>query len=190
MIKYNDITGVILAGGKSSRMGRDKALLEFHGKPLIQHGIETMKDVFDRVILIAHDQNRYKFLELEVFEDIYKACGPLGGIHSAFFHTLSDKLFIIGCDTPNVSSQLIRHISEFRSSAIAKVPFAEGRLHPLMGMYQRKCLPILLSHLESKRLKMAGFLDAIEAEHIPISESLLFYTPDLFRNINSDADLV
>ena len=189
MITYNDITGVILAGGKSSRMGKDKALLEFHGKPILQHVIETMKQVFDRVIIIANDQRPYRLSGLEVFSDIYVGCGPLGGIHSAFFHTFSDKLFIIACDTPNISPDLIRYVCDFHSSSIAKVPFAEGTLHPLIGLYRRDCLPMLLSHLESNRLKMATFLDAIEAERIPISESLSFYKPGLIRNMNCEADL-
>jgi molybdenum cofactor guanylyltransferase len=189
MIKYNEITGVILAGGKSSRMGKDKALIDIHGKPIIRHVIETMKQIFDRVIIIANDQRLYRLFGLEVFSDIYVDCGPLGGIHSAFFHTFSDKLFIIACDTPDVSPDLIRYVCDFHSSSIAKVPFAEGTLHPLIGMYHRDCLPILLSHLESNRLKMASFLDAIEAECIPISESLSFYKPGLFRNINCEADL-
>lgn len=183
-----DITGVILAGGKSSRMGTDKALVKLNGTPLIERIAQTLRDVFERVIIIANNPEPYKYLGFEIFGDVYKDCGPLGGIHSAFFHTTSEQLFIVGCDTPHISPELIRHIIAYPSSASIKVCKAGKQVQPLVGSYHRKSLPFILVQLENRQWKMMKLLEAVSAEILPIGESLELYSPDLFLNVNSRED--
>ena len=87
------ITGVLLAGGKSSRMATVKALLKLNGRPLVAHVASTLQAVFDRVILVANDAPAYEFLGLETFGDLYQDCGPLGGLQSALVHADGSRHF-------------------------------------------------------------------------------------------------
>jgi molybdopterin-guanine dinucleotide biosynthesis protein A len=184
----DEIVGVILAGGKSSRMGKDKALLDIRGTPLIKLVTETIKQVFGRVIVVANDAQAYQFLGLEVVPDVFKECGPLGGIHAAFVHSDSSSVFITACDTPCISPDLIRYILSFPSQKSVKIPVAAECEHPLCGVYHRDIFPALVHRLEQKKLKVLDFLEEISYERIPITSSLSFYKSDFFININTESD--
>ncbi len=90
---YNDITGIILAGGKSKRMGINKALLKIGDKTIIERTAGLMQGLFNRVLLITNSPNEYMFLGLEIYEDIYKNIGPLAGIHSGLVYSNYRKKF-------------------------------------------------------------------------------------------------
>ncbi|MCX6144288.1 MAG: molybdenum cofactor guanylyltransferase [Ignavibacteriales bacterium] len=184
----NTTIGVILAGGKSLRMGRDKALLKFDGRPFVSHVATTVQEVFDRVILVANDPSAYGFLGLETIEDIYRECGPLGGIHSALVHAGSADIFVSACDTPFVTRDLFRYIVGFDSHASARIPSFKQQLHPLCGIYTQKCLPAIAERLESCQLRVVDFVESIHAAVIPISPDLPFYREDLFANFNTPED--
>jgi molybdopterin-guanine dinucleotide biosynthesis protein A len=181
--------GVILAGGTSSRMGKNKALIEINGKSLIKLVSEKLKQVFNQVIIIANDSRSYEHLGLEIFPDVYEQCGPLGGIHAAFDHSGSSSLFVSACDTPFISPDLIRYILSFPSPKFVKIPIADGYEHPLCGIYHREIFPELVRRLEQRDLKLMDFLNNVLCERIPIHSSLPFYQPDSFFNINTEEDI-
>ena len=180
--------GAILAGGKSSRMGTNKALLNFEGRPFVAHVASTLQDVFERVVLVTNDPSGYEFLGLETFGDIYRDCGPLGGIHSALVNAGSADIFVIACDTPFVTRDLVRYIIGFDSNARARIPSLNQQLHPLCGFYTRDCLSAIAERLESRRLRVLDFVESIQAEVIPISPDLPFYRENLFNNFNAPED--
>ncbi len=182
------ITGVLLAGGKSSRMATVKALLKLNGRPLVAHVASTLQAVFDRVILVANDAPAYEFLGLETFGDLYQDCGPLGGLQSALVHADGTDIFVCACDTPLITGELVRYIVEFNSSAAARIPSLDQQLHPLCGLYTQNCLPMIVERLESRRLRVLDFVESIRAAVIPISHNLPFYREDLFANFNSPED--
>src|SRR6266496_3170841 len=97
---YNDITGIILAGGKSSRMGTNKAFLRLGNKYVIEILADLMKNIFSKMILITNEPALYKFLKIDIYEDIYKNKGPLGGIHSGLVNSQTEKNFVLSCDIP------------------------------------------------------------------------------------------
>lgn len=107
---YDDITGIILAGGKSSRMGQNKALLDFKGKTVIEHVISTVSNLFNRVIIITNSPADYTHLGFEIFTDFYANLGPLAGIHSGLVNSKTERNFIISCDIPLVTSDVINYI--------------------------------------------------------------------------------
>jgi molybdopterin-guanine dinucleotide biosynthesis protein A len=189
MIIQDNTLGVILAGGTSSRMGRNKAFLELQGKPLIMSIAETLKQVFSDVILIANDRHAYEHLGLKIFPDLYQHCGPLGGIHAAFSHSNSSSLFVTACDTPCISPEFIRYLVSFPSAKHVKIPVADNGKHLLCGIFHREVFPVLVQQLERKELKVMDFLERVLCERIPIHSSLSFYTPELFFNINTEDDL-
>jgi molybdopterin-guanine dinucleotide biosynthesis protein A len=184
----SSIIGVILAGGKSSRMGKDKALLKLDGRPFVWHVAGTLQEVFDRVILVANDSSAYGFLGLETIGDIYQDCGPLGGIHSALVHAGHADVFVSASDTPFVTRELVRHLVGFELNAPARIPSFKQQLHPLCGLYTQNCLPAIVERLESRRLRVVDFVESIHAEVIPISPDLPFYREDLFTNFNTPED--
>jgi molybdopterin-guanine dinucleotide biosynthesis protein A len=182
------ITGVILAGGKSSRMGTDKGLLKLDSRPFVAHISATLQAAFDRVFLVADDTSTYGFLGLETIGDVYRGCGPLGGIHSALVHADGADIFVSACDTPFITRELVQYIVEFPSGAAARIPSHNQQLHPLCGFYSQRCLQSVSEQLEAGRYRVLDFVDKIGATVIPISPDLPFYREDLFSNINTPED--
>ena len=179
------ITGVILAGGKSLRMGTDKALLKLDGRPLVAHVASTLQSVFDRVLLVANDASAYRSIGLETYGDVFLDCGPLGGIHSGLVHAGGSGVFICACDTPFITANLVRYIAEFPSSSAVKIPSFNQQLHPLCGLYTQRCLQPVTEQLEAGRYRVLDFVDSIEAAVIPIAPDLPFYRKNLLTNFNT-----
>lgn len=170
-------------------MGRDKALIELNGRPLIEHVASTLCSVFERVIVASGGRSDYDFLGLESFGDLYKDCGPLGGIHSGLVHATTPAVFVLSCDMPFVSEELVRHIASFRTDAFVRIPSQDGQLQPLCGWYEHRCLTEVVRHLEANRLRVLDVLRDLPSTIIPISASLSLYRENLFTNFNTPADV-
>jgi len=169
-------------------MGTDKAMLEIQGQPLIQRISQLLREVFDKVIVVSDKEDRYKFLGLPIYADIRKNCGPLGGIHSAFVNSQADSLFVLACDTPFVSKELVEYICEFESPADIKVPEMENRIHPLCGLYSRRILQDIEMRLKSNQLSVQSLIESVKSRVIPITSELPFNRSDLLANFNSQKD--
>lgn len=183
-----EIVGVILAGGKSSRMGTNKALLEWDGLPLIAHVARTLQHVFKRVLLVADEAEPYRFLRLPVYPDIFKDSGPLGGIHAGFVHSGAKNIFVAACDTPYISRALIEYIIHYPSEASVKIARMDGEVHPLCGQYSRAAMPYIQQALETRRLRLKKVLNDLKATEVPITEELPLYHLHLLKNFNTPAD--
>ena len=107
------ITCIILSGGKSSRMGVNKSFLPFGDKTIIEHTIQLMKSIFDGVILITNSFEEYQHLNVPLFEDVHKQKGPLAGIHSGLSNSKTDKNFIISCDLPLMTKEVVEYIIDY-----------------------------------------------------------------------------
>lgn len=192
---YKNITGIILSGGKSSRMGSDKALLKIGNETIIERITNLMNSIFNEVLIVTNTPEDYKFLNLPLFEDIYKNKGPLSGIHSGLVHSSTDKNFFISCDLPLISEELIKHIVEFNSEKFIRYCFA-GRHHYLAGVYRKELIPEIEGILKSsskqvdkkeQKFSIKCLLKYIEAEIINV-EQLHFYNKNLFFNLNTPED--
>jgi molybdopterin-guanine dinucleotide biosynthesis protein A len=179
-----DTTGVILAGGKSSRMWIDKALLVWKRKPLIGHVAGTLREVFPEVVVISDRAKAHGFLGLSVFPDIHKDCGPLGGVYAAFAYSQAPTIFVVLCDAPFISRELIEYVVGFKCNGDVKIPSSEGVLHPLCGVYSRRCFPDIEESLRSRMLKILELYTEFPTTVIPIAPQLPFYRSDLFLNFN------
>ena len=183
--KRSDITGVILAGGKSSRMGKDKALLYVGGKSFIEQVAKTLKQVFNDVVVVSDHDDRYKFLGLPIYQDVIKRCGPLGGIHSALINAMTEKVFIISCDMPLLRPSAIQTILNDRRRGDVKLFSLNGEIQPLCGVYNRRCLPIIENHLKRKQYSVQKILgDVNSIVIIPKGRSSKTLSQQLF-NINT-----
>ena len=157
----NDITIVILAGGKSSRMGKDKGLMSLNGKPMIKHIIDTVKELDLDSIIISNDK-KYECFGIPVYEDIFKDIGPLGGIHAGFENTQTSKILILSCDMPYINKNIINYIlknSKLNNIVITK----HGKnIHPLIGIYDRKIVNLLLESIKNKQLKTINLVKKLK----------------------------
>jgi len=178
------LTAAILAGGKSSRMGANKALLAFHGKPMISAVVDAVRPIAAEVIVVADDGAPYAALGLKTLSDIHKGCGPLGGLHAALTASQPDETLLLACDIPLVSTPFLRYIFEYRSVAPARVPELNGRAHPMCAVYDKRCLHEIERLIAAERLAMAALLDTVGAERISITPDLSCYRPSLLANFN------
>ena len=123
-------------------MGSDKALLKINGVTIIERIYLQIKDLLDKVILISNDTVKYKFLGIKIYKDIIPGFGPLSGVHSGLFHSKTDSNFVISCDTPLVSKEIINFIISMISSHDIIIPKLNEEIHPLVAIYKKSCFPI------------------------------------------------
>ena len=121
--RFEGITGVVLAGGKSSRYGKNKALVELDGVRLIERVIGVMGSVFKHVIIITNTPHEYAYLQLPMFEDLIKGLGPIGGIYTGLEAISDDAGFFVACDMPFLNAPLVRHIVEIKDEYIKGLKF-------------------------------------------------------------------
>ncbi len=188
---YSDITGIILAGGKSTRMGVNKSFLKIDEITIIERIAELMKSLFSEVIIITNEINEYEFLKLPLYQDIYKEKGPLGGIHSGLVNSKTEKNFFISCDIPLMTKEMIAHIVNYKTEKPIVFCEAAGYHQPLAGVYKKNVLPMIEEVLN--RSKNANdnslhlFLKKVDSEIIQ-PQNLEFYDDRIFFNVNNPED--
>jgi molybdenum cofactor guanylyltransferase len=163
----------VLAGGKSSRMGRDKALLPFRGGVLAGHVAAAVAAAAGSVTLIG-DPQKYGHLGYPVLPDRRPGMGPLGGIESALSHTAADWNLVLACDMPAVSAEILRGLLEAAEScgADALVPAGpSGRAEPLTAVYHRRCGPSFRRALDAGVRKVMDALDALQVRTWTVADS-------------------
>jgi molybdopterin-guanine dinucleotide biosynthesis protein A len=184
------VTGLILAGGKSSRYGSNKALIEVDGIRLIERTVRVMKAVFQEVIVLTNTPADYAFLNLPMVEDIMKGLGPIGGIYTGL-ETMSEEAgFFAACDMPFLNEALVRHMVEVRSGFDAVVPRMGWMIEPLHAIYTRKCLPVIKTAIDSHDYQIIKCFNKIRVKYLD-EEELRAFDPKLqsFFNINQPKDL-
>jgi molybdenum cofactor guanylyltransferase len=189
-----NITAFILSGGKSSRIGTNKSLLILDGRPLIQRLTELLDTIFHEVVISSNEPKTYEFLEKKIIEDFYPGRGPLVGIHSVISSTTSDRNFIISCDMPFISKELIVYLTDYKKVSKILLPKADGRIQPLCGIYSKSVLPdvgnlLIESRNQQSNLKGSVYelLNRVQTEFVDVDQ-LNFYHKNLFFNINTPED--
>jgi FdhD protein len=187
--RFPGIAGVILAGGESSRMGRNKALLEINGERMIETAYRRMAELFDEVILVTNTPDAYGFLPCRTIADIYPGMGPLGGIHAALSNCAAERAFVTGCDMPGLNPALIRELSSMPGGVDVVIPETPGGLEPLHALYAKSCLPKMEKMLQAGERRILSFFDLAHVRLVPRGRIALL-DPDFssFRNINTPED--
>jgi molybdopterin-guanine dinucleotide biosynthesis protein A len=183
-------TGVILAGGKSTRYGTNKAFAEVHGTKLIERVVRTMEPLFERLLLVTNTPHEYSYLELPMVEDIIKGLGPIGGIHTGL-ETISDEAgFFVACDMPYLNENLLRHMVTLKGDFDAVVPRVGRMVEPLHALYTRRCLPAIRESIDLRLYQPMRFFQKIRVRYVD-EEELRSIDPQLkfFFNINKPEDL-
>jgi len=173
--------GFVLAGGRSTRMGRDKALLPLAGKTLLEHVAGVVREAVDNVTVIGPPE-RYRHLGLRVIPDLIPDCGPLGGLLTALTASTGERVLLVACDMPELTSALLEELMAVDGDAV--VCETDGRLHPLCAVYHRRLFAKVEAAVHQGSLKMHDFLSTIQVRRWPVSDVRLL------ANLNTPEDLL
>ncbi|WP_028375462.1 molybdenum cofactor guanylyltransferase [Leeuwenhoekiella sp. MAR_2009_132] len=171
MKSLNHIPAYILCGGKSTRMLSEKGLVELQDKTFVEHIINTLQKIKLSIFLVTENPS-YTYLGIPTMPDIYKEKGPLGGIYAALKHTDAAQILILSCDIPLLSMETLQTLlsSDFTNYEITFAS-AEGRWHPLIGIYSRTLLPDIEQALQENKLKLTDFIKDHKYKQIAIANA-------------------
>ncbi len=162
-------SAIVLAGGKSTRMGLDKSMLDVDGRPMVEHVLEQLRPHFDHVLVSAADADKYAFLNTRIVPDATPHAGPLGGIAAALDASDTDLNFVISCDIPEIEVRLLRRLFRAVGDADAAVPvFAEAHTEPLYALYRKSALTTIRREWDLGRRDVRGAVTACKTAHVPI----------------------
>lgn len=167
-------TGIILAGGLSSRMGTNKAMLELNGSAVLQHVIKALRPAVSRIIVAAGPHvTTYSAMDYDCVQDHYPGKGPLAGLHAALEASDTDWNLVCACDMPLLQTSFfdgIKKLVESHNSYSAIVPRVDGHVHPLAGAYHKRVLPDLEQRLNQDHLRVMRWLEEIGCRYVEVEE--------------------
>ena len=186
----SQVAGVILAGGKSSRFGSNKALALHQGTALIQGITHRLAGLFPETLIITNTPEEYAFLDWPMAADHYQNCGPLAGIHAALRTISQPRAFICGCDMPLLNQELIRFLCALPGEHDVVLPWLPEGPEPLYAVYSKKALPLIEENLALKQCKIGTLYEKLRLRKVS-AEEILQILPDFttFQNINHQHDL-
>lgn len=182
------LSAIILAGGKSSRMGTDKGLVLFNGKPMVEYLIEIFRSLNIPTIIVANN-SEYNQFDVPVFEDLIKEKGPLAGIYTGLSHVESGMSVVVSCDIPCVSREMIETLVENVGSEKITIVSYKDRIHPLIGLYSTDLTNDLLKSLELNELRVRDFINSEDSKIIQLEDFNLNDTDKQVMNINTKEEL-
>jgi molybdopterin-guanine dinucleotide biosynthesis protein A len=200
------VSGIVLAGGASRRMGRDKAWVELDGKPLIERVIERLGQVCDEIVLVTNDREKFERLEQRTIADEFPGMGSLGGLYSGLRAIENELGIAVACDMPFLNPALLRFLISLSSDWDIVIPSVENEnkpkkegtretakrqnLHPLHAVYRKTCLEPMREAIERSDLRMISFHAAVRVNVVPQAEVERFDLQHLsFRNVNTPEEL-
>jgi molybdopterin-guanine dinucleotide biosynthesis protein A len=182
------VTGIVLAGGVSQRMGQNKAFLELAGRPLIEVVIERMASVCVEVLVVAGDVRPYVGSEARLVEDRLRGVGALGGLHAGLEAATHELTLVVGCDMPFLNPDLLRAFAGWvEGFDVAVLRHTDGKyLEPLHGAYRRTCLSAIEAVIRARRRRTVSFFPHVRVRYVTPADVIPF-DPDLrsFHNVNT-----
>lgn len=185
------LTIAIQAGGQSSRMGRDKALVKLDGRPLIEHVIERSRGLGEDLLITTNHPERLEYLDVRLVGDRFPGAGALHGLATALRAAEGEDVLLLACDAPFANRRLLEHIIAQRQRGDVIIPRHDGRYEPLQALYSRsRCLPAVEGALRSGKKRMISYFSSVRV--YPIGADIirrLDPTGVSFFNINTEDDL-
>jgi len=199
----NGCSGIILAGGRSRRMGQDKSLMALGGRTLAQRAIDALMPICDDIVFVTNTPDQHRHLGVHLVMDTLPGAGSLGGLYSGLCAVQTETAVAVACDMPFLNSELLRYLVSLMKDVDAVVPdlgesepvLGEGvkakqiDLHPLHAVYSRACVPAIGAQVSAGDLRMIGFLNQVRVRYAGRAEVTPF-DPRLrsFFNINTPED--
>jgi len=187
---HSQVTGFVLAGGKSTRMGQDKAALTLNGRTLLEHALAAVRQVCRDVAILGRYE-RYGALA-PAYEDIYPGCGPLGGIHAALSNSQTQFNLVIGVDTPFLAPEFLSYLADraVASGMVVTTPEIDDYTQPLCTVYSLDFLPIAERAIKAGNYKIVPLFPRHQTLVIKESELRRFaFGAEMFENLNTPDDM-
>ena len=164
------MTAIILAGGKSLRMGSNKALLRYGSSTFIEQQVTILKNIFDEILISADNANAYERLHLPIVPDIIPDMGPLSGICAGLMRAKSSYAFVIACDMPFINEKVILYLKEQTNGYDVVVPQTRRGLEPMHAFYSRSCIQPIYHCLEKGKLRIIDFFNEVRVRVVDEKE--------------------
>ena len=184
------VTGVVQAGGKSTRMGgRPKALIQLGGRSIVERVVAALTPVVDDVLVVTNTPELYAFLGLPMVADVYPDHGSLGGIYSGL-SAAGEIAFTVACDMPFLHPEVVRLVVARAGEGDVVIPRVGEQYETMHAAYGKACLPHIEERLRIGRLKIVGFFDRVRVVEIDEAEIARFRDPAVaFMNVNTPDEL-
>lgn len=184
-------TAIILAGGKNTRIGKNKAFIQLStGETILQNAINMLQPIFPEIIIVTNQKDAYQKFNVPVVEDLIKESGPLGGIFTGLCYSTSKHNFLVACDMPFIKPALIKLLLEEIGNYDAVIPDVDGEVEPLFALYSKNCISVMFEHLQKQSLKIREVLGELHLKKIGAKEIDRLDPEHLsFFNINTEEDL-
>ena len=184
------VTLAIQAGGRSSRMGRDKGLVELAGKPLVEHVVERLAGLAEEVIITTNHPEAYAAFGYRTAGDRQPGAGALAGLFTALEAAQGDQVLVVACDMPFASRALASHMLALIAEVDAVVPRVSGEFEPLFAVYRCSCLPVIRRALDEGQKRVISFFPEIQLRAVEEPEARsIDADPYCFFNVNTPLDL-
>lgn len=185
MTKKKNITGIILAGGKSSRMGSDKGLLQLNGKTFIEHVIDAMKPLVNNIIIVSDNTAHNKFGH-ERIADVMKNAGPLAGLYTGLNHSKTEHNLVLSCDIPLISTSILKQLIEtdYQNYDVVQIE-SEGKTMPLIAVYKKYCMHTCWELLQIGERRLRFAVSQLNTKSVPIDQKWSAQV----KNVNTKEDL-
>ncbi|HMU53601.1 MAG TPA: molybdenum cofactor guanylyltransferase [Nitrospira sp.] len=187
-----EVTGILLAGGKSRRMGEDKRFVEIGRRSLLERSLDILRSVFQDVVIVIAQDSPDLSSAVPVVRDLVADCGSLGGLYTGLTHARTSRVFVVACDMPFFSQETVRYFLDLRSEADIVMARLHNGWHPMHALYGRRCLPVMESMMTTKDLRIHRLVEhPMLRSHTVTAEDLKTVDPEgrAFLNINTPADL-
>ncbi len=185
-----EVAGIVLAGGRSSRMGRNKAFLEVGGRSIIKRVLDVLSPITSEQVIVARTGKPYKDLGVPVVLDKAPAAASMVGIYSGLLAVKAPYGFCVACDMPFLHPGLMRYMMKLRLEADVVVPATDGHYHTLHALYAKSCLEPLKQHIASENFALHRLLKTLTVRTVTEEELAAFGLPEkLFFNANTPQDL-
>ena len=187
-----EVTGVLLAGGKSRRMGEDKRYLVVGEETLLERGLGVLRSVFQEVLVVIAQDSPPVGVDARVVRDLVPECGSLGGLYTGLMRATTSSIFVVACDMPFLDRTVIAQFTSRRATADIVMAKLAAQLHPMHALYGKRCLPVLEQMIQARQLKIQELVSHASLRVQYVTEAdLLAIDPSgrSFQNVNTPADL-
>lgn len=186
-----EVTGVLLAGGKSRRMGEDKRYLVMGGETLLERGLSVLRSVFQEVLVVIAQDSSPVGVDARVVRDLVPECGSLGGLYTGLMQATTPYIFVVACDMPFLDQAVIAQFTSRRATADIVMAKLAARLHPMHALYGKRCLPVLEQMIQARQLKIQEVVShaSLRVQYVTETDlSSIDPSGRSFQNVNTPAD--
>jgi molybdopterin-guanine dinucleotide biosynthesis protein A len=168
------MTGLVLAGGESRRMGTNKAFLQINGLPMVEHVIRTLRNVCGHVVVVTNSPDLYARYDVEIAGDAFNSRGALVGIYSGLLRSRSERSLVVACDMPFLNAGLLSYMTGMAGDYDVVLPRVGDLIEPLHAVYSRELLPVIEDHLRRDQRRIRDILAGIRVQYVREEEIDMF----------------